>query len=163
MQEEVESRTINLCVSTTRLTGRTLISGIRMYLRHLENEKHKTTVKKETKGIHGKVKVKELLREGGGVQSMPVSGGKLKDFERIANKYDVTFSVIKDKQAVPPRYLVFFKARDQDAMLQVVKEYTAREMKRVKKPSILKQLSKLKDAASKIARRVRDKEREIDR
>lgn len=162
MQEEVESRTVNLCISTTRLSWRTLVGGMRLYLRHMDNRKHQKAMN-QTKGVQGKVSVKDLLKDGDGVQSMPVSDGKLKDFERVANKYGVTFSVIKDKNEHPPRYLVFFKAKDQDAMAQVVKDYTAREMNRVKKPSILKQLSRLKDAAIEIAGRVRHKEQEIDR
>lgn len=31
MQEEVENRTVNLAISTTKLTGRTIIAGIRKY------------------------------------------------------------------------------------------------------------------------------------
>ena len=34
MQEEVENRTVNLAISTTKLTGRTIIAGIRKYLQH---------------------------------------------------------------------------------------------------------------------------------
>ena len=159
VQEDVESRTIHLCVSTTRLTGHYLTSALRMYLRHAESAKHKNT----REGAQGKVSVKQLLKDGDGVQSMPVADGKLKDFERIANKYGVTFSVVRDKNEDPPRYLVFFKARDADAMSQVVKDYTAREMRRMQKPSIMKQLEKMKDVAKEIVGRVRHKEQEIDR
>ena len=34
MQEEIEQKTINLCISTTRLTARTLLNVGRAYLRH---------------------------------------------------------------------------------------------------------------------------------
>ena len=162
VQEEAESRVIHLCVSTTRLTGHYLVAAMRMYLRHAENKKQRNAAK-NTKGIHGKVAVKDLLREGDGVQSMPVADGKLRDFERIANKYGVTFSVIRDKNESPPRYLVFFKAKDADAMSQVVKEYTEREMRRSMKPSILKQLEKIKDVVKEMAGRVRNKEQEHTR
>ena len=79
------------------------------------------------------------------------------------NKYGVKFSVIKDKSERPPRYLVFFKAKDQDAITQVMKEYTAKELNRLQKPSILQQLKKLKEAAVEIAGKIRHKEQEIDR
>lgn len=39
MQEEVENRTINLAISTTRLTARSIIAGIRKYLQHREKVK----------------------------------------------------------------------------------------------------------------------------
>lgn len=162
VQEEVESRTINLCVSTTRLTARTIISALRAYQRHAQYKKHQT-VKRDEKSVQGKVAVKDLLKDGDGVQSMPVTDGKLKEFERIANKYGVKFSVIKDKSERPPRYLIFFKAKDQDAITQVMKEYTAKELNRLQKPSILQQLKKLKEAAVEIAGKIRHKEQEIDR
>lgn len=41
MQEEVENRTVNLAISTTKLTLRTIISGIRKYLQHREKVKAK--------------------------------------------------------------------------------------------------------------------------
>lgn len=41
MQEEVENRTVNLAISTTKLTGRTIIAGIRKYLQHREKVKMK--------------------------------------------------------------------------------------------------------------------------
>ena len=47
MQEEVENRTVNLAISTTKLTGRTIIAGIRKYLQHREkvkNEKRHETL-----------------------------------------------------------------------------------------------------------------------
>ena len=39
MQEEVENRTINLAISTTKLTGRSVVAGIRKYLQHREKVK----------------------------------------------------------------------------------------------------------------------------
>lgn len=43
MQEEVENRTVNLAISTTKLTGRTIIAGIRKYLQHREKVREKGT------------------------------------------------------------------------------------------------------------------------
>ena len=43
MQEEVESRTVNLAVSTTKLSARTIVSAVRAYLNHRQN----VAVKKE--------------------------------------------------------------------------------------------------------------------
>lgn len=41
MQEEVENRTVNLAISTTKLTARSIVSGIRRYLQHREKAKAK--------------------------------------------------------------------------------------------------------------------------
>ena len=34
MQEEIENRTVNLAISTTRLTANTLIAGFKKYMQH---------------------------------------------------------------------------------------------------------------------------------
>ena len=39
MQEEVENRTVNLAISTTKLTGRSLVNAFRAYLNHRQNVK----------------------------------------------------------------------------------------------------------------------------
>ena len=42
-REEVESRTVNLAISTTKLSARTIVSTVRAYLNHRKN----VAVKKE--------------------------------------------------------------------------------------------------------------------
>ena len=73
------------------------------------------------------------------------------------------FAVKKDKTASPPRYLVFFKARDADALTAVLKEVTFRTMQREKRPSILKQLKKFQAIAASIPGKIRNKEKERTR
>ena len=63
MQEEVENRTINLAISTTKLTGRTIVAGIRKYLQH--REKVKAGKGRDT-AVHGKQSVKQLLGQNQG-------------------------------------------------------------------------------------------------
>ena len=41
----------------------------------------------------------------------------------VARKYNVDFAVKKDKTTEPPKYLVFFKGRDADAVAQAFKEF----------------------------------------
>lgn len=55
MQEEVENRTVNLAISTSRLTVRTIIAGIRKYLQHREKVKAR---KGRDPAVHGKQSVK---------------------------------------------------------------------------------------------------------
>ena len=65
MQEEVESRTVNLAVSTTKLSARTIVSAVRAYLNHRKN----VAVKKEhnaEKTPEGKQTVKELISHNPG-------------------------------------------------------------------------------------------------
>ena len=93
---------------------------------------------------------------------MEVSGESIRDFKRIANKYGVDFAIVKDKTADPPRYTCFFKAKDMDAITAVVKEYSAKVVKlqAKPKPSLLKELKKLKDEIAKAPRKVKEKFKE---
>ena len=84
-------------------------------------------------------------------------------FERIARRYGVDFAVTKDKSVQPPRYTIFFKAKDADALTSVHKAYSAKIMKKRSRPSVLAQLQKFKALAAEIPRKVREKIQERGR
>lgn len=94
MQEEVENRTINLAISTTRLTARSIIAGIRKYLQHRE----KVKARKGTRdtAVHGKQSVKQLLGQNQGATNVEIDKDGIRDFERLARKYGVDFAVLLD-------------------------------------------------------------------
>ena len=154
MQEEVENRTVNLAITTTRLSVQTVVTGIRMYLNHRNN----ASKQKAVKGVHGKQSVKELIGQNQGVSRMPIGDASIREFEREARKYGVDFAVTKDKTVSPPQYTVFFKARDADALQQIADSLVAKQMNAQKKSSILKQLTKLKDLVASLPSKVRNKE-----
>ena len=158
MQEEVENRTVNLAISTSRLSARTIVAGIRMYLQHQRNAAAKKQAKVE--GVHGKQTVKELIGQNQGVSRMPLGDASIRDFEREARKYGVDFAVTKDKSVHPPQYTVFFKARDNDALQQIADSLMAKQLNAEKKPSIVKQLEKLKALVASLPSKVRHKEQE---
>ena len=158
MQEEVENRTVNLAISTSRLSARTIVAGIRMYLQHQRNAAAKKPTKVE--GVHGKQTVKELIGQNQGVSRMPLGDASIRDFEREARKYGVDFAVTKDKSVHPPQYTVFFKARDNDALQQIADSLMAKQQNAEKKPSIVKQLEKLKALVASLPSKVRHKEQE---
>ena len=158
MQEEVENRTVNLAISTSRLSARTIVAGIRMYLQHQRNAAAKKPAKVE--GVHGKQTVKELIGQNQGVSRMPLGDASIRDFEREARKYGVDFAVTKDKSVHPPQYTVFFKAKDNDALQQIADSLMAKQLNAEKKPSIVKQLEKLKALVASLPSKVRHKEQE---
>ncbi len=123
MQEEVENRTVNLAISTTKLTGRTIIAGIRKYLQHREKVKMK---KARDPAVHGKQSVKQLLGQNQGATNVEIDKESIRDFEKLAKKYGVDFAVRKDKSVDPPRFLVFVRSKDADALDAICKEHQAR-------------------------------------
>ena len=156
MQEEVENRTVNLMISTTKLTWRALVSGYRKF------QQYRSKVKAGIEVPHGKQTVKKLIGQNQGVSSIDIANTGIRDFDRVAKKYGVDYAIKKDRSVSPPKYLVFFKARDADALTAAFNEYSAKQMNRSQKPSVLKQLSRFKELAAGISTKVRQKKLERD-
>ena len=113
----------------------------------------------------GKQSVKELIGQNQGVSNIDIARTDLKGFEGIARKYGIDYAIRKDKSVDPPKYLVFFKAKDADAMTAAFNEYTAKTMNREKRPSVLKQLRSIAAKIAELPGKVvnRDKKREHER
>src|SRR5690554_6879860 len=112
MQEDIENRTIALVVSTGRMTGLVLQSAIRQLLHELERR----SANKEPEIPHGKQSVKQLIGQNAGASNIEINDSNIRVFEKIARKYGVDYALRKDKTSKKPRWLVFFKARDADAL-----------------------------------------------
>ena len=100
------------------------------------------------------------------ISSMPIGDDGIKDFKKICNKYGVDFAIVKDKTTDPPQYTCFFKAKDADAITQVLKEYSAKQMKKQQKqqkPSILEKFKKFKDIVAKTPRKEKERRKEQER
>ena len=159
MQEEVENRTVNLAISSTKLTGRTLVAAFRKYLQHRARVK----AGKESETPHGKMTVEELVGQGQGAQQIDIAKTGIKDFQRILNTYGVDYAIRKDVEKDPPRYLVFFKAKDADVLTAAFKEYSAELSNREKRPSVRKALEVLKGLLQDIPGKVHEKKQERER
>lgn len=161
MQEEVENKTINLAFTTTKLSAKLVVKALATWHKH---HKEKKQIKSNTKPT-GKQSVKELIGQNQGVSSMPIGQTGLGDFQRIARKYGVDFAVVKDKSTQPTKYTIFFKARDADAITQVLQEYSSKQLKKQSqhKPSVLKALKKFKDIVASIPKKVVEKKKEQSR
>lgn len=167
MEEEVSKKTVNLAWQTTKLSVRGIYKYVKAYLEQLEKDKVKRKAAKNTP-IKGKQTVKQLVGQGQGVSSMEIGDSGIRDFKRIANKYGVDFAITKDKTVDPPKYTVFFKAKDADAITSVMKEYAAKQTKRKKsmekdRPSILQKLKKFKELVANLPHKAKEKIKEPER
>ena len=158
MQEEVENRTVTLVISATKLTGRVLKAAVAKFLAH---QKAKIAEKKRAGPVKptGKQTVKQLVGQNQGVANIEISNKNIKDFDRVARKYGVDYAVKKDKTLSPPKYMVFFKARDADALTAALKEYAG---KKERLPSVLKKLRDLTAQAAK-AEPAKERKKELER
>ena len=161
MQEEVENRTVNLAVSTSKLTARYVTDACMKYLRHRRRVKDRKAAEKAEENIpHGKQTVKDLIGQNQGVSNMDIAKTDLRGFEKVARKYGVDYAIRKDISAQPPRYLVFFKARDADALTAAFREYSASVMKKKDRQSVLAALQKMKELTASLPAKIRHKEKE---
>ena len=158
MQEEVESRTVTLAISTTRMTANVLKSAISKYLAYRKEKKVEKARAGPVKPC-GKQTVKQLVGQNEGVANIEITDKNIRDLDRVARKYGVDYALKKDKSGEIPKYLVFFKARDGDALTAAFKEYTAKTERRKERPSVLQTLRRLKEQAATIdTPKVRKKE-----
>lgn len=181
MQEEVENRTVNLAVSTTKLSARTIITGLRWLSMHHNNKKLRKAMEARN-GVVGEQTVADLMKTGDGIETIELANGSLKDFCKIAKDYGIDYAIRKDKTVDPPRYTVFFKAKNQEVMNEVIKEYSAKYEKKQereepekatkkkakekaaeKRPSILAQLRKYKEECAKKPKKEHHKHQEKTR
>ena len=153
MQEDVEHRSISLAIKGVKLTEQALRSAIKKLLAAQKSGKSATA-----KISHGKQSVKQLIGQNQGIANIEITEQNIKSFESVARKYGVDFAVRKVRGESPPKYLVFFKARDADALTAAFKEYTANRVQKSKRPSVLAQQRKMKPLSkAKVADRVRNK------
>lgn len=157
-QEDVENRACQLAVQTTRLTLKEVVKALEIYARHVQNNKAT-----KQSGPKGKQTVKQLIGQGQGVSSIPVADTGLKEFQRLARKYGMDFAVVKDKSEIPARYTIFFKAKDTDAITQVLKDYSAKQLQNKERTSVRKMLRKFKEKVSLSPRKEKEKKKEIVR
>ena len=153
MQEEVDSKTVALVISSAKLTGRVFKAAISQFLAHCKNKK--------TVIPHGKQSVKQLIGQNQGVTSIESNDPDIKAFDKVARKYGVDYAVkkVRDNDG-KSKYIIFFKGRDNDAITSAFKEYTAKSMEKAKKPSVLKKLKELGAVVqNKVLERTKDKQR----
>lgn len=162
MQEDVNQRTLALAIQSGKVTARTLKAAMRNALKTLdqprqtrkqvkaaeksgmarERGKEKERVRLEKQKPHGKQTIKKLTAQGMELSNIEITDNNIKSFDRVARKYGIDYSLMRDNSITPPRYLVFFKAKDVSVMTQAFKEYAGVSMKKTKKPSVRKKLQK---------------------
>ena len=150
MQEDLEQRTVSVSIQAAKLSGRVLRSAVAAVLRKMEQER--TTPKV------GRNSMKRLSGRDGGANTIEVTG-RIRSFERIARKHEVRYHIEKELGTAPPKWTVYFKANQADALTAAFKEYTQRDRARSARPSLLSQLHKFKELAQALGRdRVKNKE-----
>ena len=148
MQDDIESKTIKWVISTSKLTARTIIRTGIAYLRGHSNPR-------------GKQSIKKLVGQNKGVTNIEIEKTSIRGHERYAKKYSIDFAITKDKSAIPPRYMIFSKTQDKDALTAAFQGYsTSAIKKRSQKPSMLNQLHDLIQQVAEPPGKMKEKKQE---
>lgn len=161
MQDEINEKVIALYIRSAKITAQLLQKAMRKFLLQVEKQ-----LAKQNRIPHGKQTLKQLIGQNAGVSNIEITENNIKAFESTAKKYGIDFALKKDISTTPPRYLVFFKGRDADALMSAFKEFSAKKLTQEQKPSLRKTLSVFKEAAQQknVERaKVKNKDRGLER
>ena len=140
MQEELEQRTVSVSIQAAKLSGRVLRAAIAAVLQKMEQERTMPKV--------GRNSMKRLTYKDPGANTIEVSG-RIRSFERYARKHQVRYHIEKELGTDPPKWTVYFKANQADALTAAFKEYTKKDLTRSTRPSLLTQLHNFKEYTKK--------------
>jgi hypothetical protein len=150
MQEQVNDKTVALSIKAAKITGCLLAKAMLAFMK----KAREPTIK------HGKQSVKSLTKQGASLSNIEVTGDNIGSFNKIARKYNVDFALKRDDSESPPKWMVFFKAKDADSLMAAFKEYSKVELKhKAQKPSMLAALEKAKQLVSQIAAPAKNRSR----
>ena len=94
MQEEIEQKSFNIMISTTKLSARTVLRAVKAAFRLYQS-----------KASQGKQSVRTLLRQNRGVSSVEISKTGIRGLERYAKKYGIEYAeLLKKKKEAYPDY-----------------------------------------------------------
>ena len=152
MQEEVTGKSVALIIDGAKMSEQVLEKALQKFLEAQKN--------KSPKMHRGKQTLKQLAGQNAGLANIEISDKNIKAFTHVAKKYHVDFALKKDTTAEQPRYLVFFKSRDADAITAAFREFASRKMGRDEKPSIRERLVQAREqAVQKVEHRALDREK----
>jgi len=104
------------------------------------------------------------MKQGQGAVAIEVEDNKIRTFAKVAKKYGVDFAFRKDKSYDPPKYMVFFKGKDQDSISMAFREFVKVNEKNRGRVSVRKRLkSFIRDLSqNKNRERSRNRNRNLD-
>jgi hypothetical protein len=148
MQEQLNDKTVQISIRATKITGRLLAQAMKELLKKVRNPTFKT----------GKQSLKSLQKHGASLSDIEISGDNIGSFSKIARKHNVDFALKKDSSETPPKWMVFFKAKDADALTASFNEYSKIQLREKNhKPSLMATLEKAKELVVGLAQPVKNR------
>ena len=142
MQDEVNTKVVAIMIKGGKISAEVLKKALDKFVQEIEKAQKQM---QQPKTYRGKQSIKHLMSQNAAISNIEVTDGNIKSFERVARKYGVDYAVKKDSSMSPPKWLVFFKARDADALTAAFTEFAAKTVKREQRLSVLQTLAKFKE------------------
>ena len=150
IHEQINENAIAIEIKATKMTGHLLAQAMQAVLKKAREPTTK----------HGKQSLKSLAKQGASLANIEITGDNIGSFNRVARKYNVDFALKRDDSESPPKWMVFFKAKDADALTAAFNEYSTITLKQENtKPSLLNLLEKAKELVSQVAAPVKNRSR----
>ena len=122
MQDEVNERTVALSVSGGRMTAQAMAGAMRAYLDHRSRPK----AAREPSDPQGPTTMRRLVKEGAQLESAALEQGGALGFARVAARYRVGYTLMRDRSSEDGRWIVFFKAKDAAGIEAAFRDYSAK-------------------------------------
>lgn len=135
MQETSTQKTIALSVHAMQLTAEVLQKAIQTFLQ-------RKVQGRPTK----KLSLRSLAKQSGKLSNIEIKSNTIRDFDRIAKKFHVAYSVMKNGKENDgiKNYIIFFRADDVDRINMAFQKYAKCKLEH--KPSIMEKLQRAKEA-----------------
>jgi len=137
--EQINEKTVALSIKGAKLTGQLLAKAMQAFLKKAREPTHKK----------GKQSYNSLKKSGASLADIDIGDkNDIGTFNKVARRYKVDFAPKIDKSTDPPKWVVFFKAKDDKSLQSAFNEYSRIMLKhKVKKPSMLEKLRNLRELA----------------
>ena len=148
MQEEVNEKTISLCIKGGKITAQILKAALIKLLTEMNKKKQRGKGEKSQCRKTGKQSIKSLQKSGAQITNIVVTDNNIKSFDRVARKWNVDYAFY---QTEPGKYLLFFKSGQADAMTACFSEYSRKVLDKAKsrQPTIPEQMKQAEQQLAK--------------
>ncbi|WP_051538306.1 PcfB family protein [Butyrivibrio proteoclasticus] len=165
VNEQLTQEAIRFCYRGSKevihLSEKSMVYIMKLYNATIKPAKDR--IFKDPQDCHGKMSVKKLIRKDEGATCVDISKTELRDFQKVAKRYGVDFAVVNHKNSDPQTYSIFFKARDQDAITDVIRYYTEKKLMKEQKPSLKEKIDHFKQKIAEGPKKVLNKVKERTR
>ena len=164
MEEEVNQRVVSVSFSTGKMTADVVARAMASFIAAEHQRLNQHAAERSNQPKHGKMTLQQLMDKDAGAEKVEIENSGLKQFDRIARKYHIDYAIKKDSGGDPPKYYLFFKARDKDVMGMAFKEYMDSVKKQKDKETMKEKIQRNKEKSKQLdMKRSKDKNRHKER